>query len=68
VSELISEKGAVQLHPAFGTNPSVYYIYSGVMPKERFLSHSFFPISAKYFLSLFLMTAKRVHQDIQREA
>jgi phenylacetyl-CoA:acceptor oxidoreductase subunit 1 len=67
VSKLISEKGAVQLHPGFGTDPSVYYILSRIMPKYRFLSRSFFPISAKYSLPLFLMTAKRVHQDIQRE-
>jgi phenylacetyl-CoA:acceptor oxidoreductase subunit 1 len=67
VSKLIKEKGAVQLHPGYGTDPSVYYIYSGAMPEERFISRSSFPTSAKYSLPLFLATAKRVHQEIQTE-
>ncbi|MFC1949865.1 4Fe-4S dicluster domain-containing protein [Chloroflexota bacterium] len=67
VSELIREKGALQLHPGFGTDPSVYYIPTDAMLKDNFLSRSFFPSSAKYSLPLFLMTAKQVHQDIEGE-
>ncbi len=63
VSRLISQRGAVQLHPGFGTDPSVYYIHSEAILKEQFLSRTSFPISAKYSLPLFLMTAKRVHQE-----
>jgi len=67
VSKLINEKGAVQLHPGFGTDPSVYYILTGAVPEHQFLSRSSFPISAKYSMPLFVMTAKRVHEDIQQE-
>jgi phenylacetyl-CoA:acceptor oxidoreductase subunit 1 len=67
VSKLISEKRAVQLHPGYGTDPSVYYIYYRAMPEHRFISRSAFPVSTKYSLPLFLMTAKRVHEDIQSE-
>jgi phenylacetyl-CoA:acceptor oxidoreductase subunit 1 len=68
VSKLIKQKGALQLHPGFGTDPSVYYILSETMSEESFLSRSSFPASAKYSLPLFLMTAKRVHQEIQQES
>jgi len=68
VSKLIKEKEAVQLHPGFGTDPSVYYILSETMSKSDFISRSSFPVSTKYSLPLFLMTAKRVHQDIQQES
>jgi len=63
VSKLIKEKGAVQLHPGFGTEPSVYYVYSEVMSEDRLISVSSYPGSARYSMSLFLMTAKQVHQD-----
>ncbi len=62
VSRLIIEREAVQLHPGFGTDPSVYYIHAEAKLEEQFLSRTSFPTSAKYSLPLFLMTAKRVHQ------
>lgn len=67
VSKLIEKEDALQLHPGFGTGPSVYYIMSPNMPRESFLSRSFYPLSANYALSLFLTTAKRVHQDTLEE-
>ncbi len=65
VSKLIRDKEAVQLHPGFGTDPSVYYILPRTVSKESFLSRSTFPISAKYSLPLYLMTAKKVNKDAQ---
>ncbi len=62
VSRLIKEKQAVQLHPGFGTDPSVYYVLSAAMRKSRFLSRSAFPSSAKYALPRFLMTATKVRE------
>ncbi|MFC1921631.1 4Fe-4S dicluster domain-containing protein [Chloroflexota bacterium] len=67
VSVLIREKDGVQLHPGYGTDPSVYYIYSGVMPEDDFLSRSSYPTSTKYSLPLFLMTARRIREDIEEE-
>ena len=63
VSKLINEKDAVRLHPGFGTEPSVYYIYSGVMPENRLISLSSYPGSARYSMSLFLMTAKQANEN-----
>ncbi|OGO39776.1 MAG: 4Fe-4S ferredoxin [Chloroflexi bacterium RBG_16_57_8] len=63
VSMLIGGKGGVQLHPGFGTDPSVYYILPPSMPKSHFLSRSSFPASAKYSLPLFLMTAKKAREE-----
>jgi len=63
VSKLIRDKEALQLHPGFGTDPSVYYILPRTVSKESFLSRSTFPISAKYSLPLYLMTAKKVNKD-----
>jgi len=63
VSKLIRDKGAVQLHPGFGTDPSVYYILPRTVSKESFLSRSTFPISAKYSLPLYLMTARKVNRE-----
>jgi len=65
VSKLIIERKAVQMHPGFGTEPSVYYIPSEAMLREEFLSRSSFPTSAKYSLSMFLMTAKRVREEAE---
>ncbi len=65
VSKLIEEKEAVQLHPGFGTEPSVYYVYSGAMPEKGLISLPSFPGSAKFSVSLFLMSAKQVHQTVQ---
>ncbi len=63
VSILIHEKNGIQLHPGYGTDPSVYYIYSGAVSEDDFLSRVFYPTSTKYSLSLFLMTAKKVKED-----
>ena len=63
VSKLIKERDAVQLHPGFGTEPSVYYIHSEDMLKDMFLSRGTIPISAKYSLSMFLMAAKRAQEN-----
>lgn len=65
VSQLIKEKEALQLHPGYNTDPSVYYVYSRAMPEHTFLSTSSYPLSAKYSLPLFLTTAKRIHQENQ---
>lgn len=65
VSRMVKEEHALQLHPGFGTDPSVYYIPTPAMRKSRFLSRSVFPASAKYSLPLFLMTAKRVHTNAE---
>ncbi|MFC1900053.1 4Fe-4S dicluster domain-containing protein [Chloroflexota bacterium] len=67
VSRLIKEKNGTQLNPGYGTDPSVYYIYDGAIPDDGFLSRSSYPTSSKYSLPLFLMTAKRVREDIQEE-
>ncbi len=66
VSRLISDKEATQLHPGFGTDPSVYYILTPTMKKDNFLSRSTFPVSAKYSTPLFLMTAKKVNKETEQ--
>lgn len=63
VSRLIRDKEAVQLHPGFGTDPSVYYILPATVSKDSFLSRTTFPISAKYSLPLYLMTARKVNKE-----
>jgi molybdopterin-containing oxidoreductase family iron-sulfur binding subunit len=65
VSGLVRDKGAVQLHPGFGTDPSVYYILSPAMRQSGFLSRFVFPASAKFSLPFFLMTAKRVRKEVE---
>ena len=67
VSQLIREKDGVQLHPGYGTDPSVYYIYTGAIDEDDLLSRSFYSTSTKYSLPLFLMTAKRVREATQEE-
>jgi len=62
VSRLIKQKTAVQLHPGFGTDPSVYYVLSPAMRKSRFISRSLFPTSARYSLPSFLVTVKEVRK------
>ncbi len=64
VSKLIRENGALQLHPGFGTEPSVFYILSPLMKKDRFISRNIFPASSKYSLPYFLMTAKKVRKAL----
>lgn len=65
VSGLVRGKGAAQLNPGFGTDPSVYYILSPGMRMSRLLSHSVFPASAKFSLPFFLMTAKRMRKGAE---
>jgi len=68
VSRLVRERDAVQLHPGFGTDPSVYYIPTPAMRKARLLSRALFPASAEYSLPLFLMTAKRVRALVKLDS
>ena len=63
VSILVKEREGLQLHPGFGTDPSVYYILSPAMGKSQFLSRFLFPASNGFSLPSFLMTAKRVRGE-----
>ena len=65
VARLVRDKDAVQLHPGFETEPSVYYVLYPSMLKSRFLSRFCFPASIEYSLSSFLMNAKRVRKEAE---